>query len=693
MEDDPVLRTFLADNLTADGYELIVAETVRDGLRELEYKRPDLAIVDLGLPDGSGLELIARVRAADGVASRLDPTLPLVVLSGRATSSIACAGSSAAADDFVAKPFSYARAARCGSRAVLRRTHERRGRGRLRVGELELDPPSREVRAARRAGSLSQKEFALLRALAAEPTRVLTKEELLRDVWGFRVARHDPHARLARLPPAPEARRRRRPLRRERVGRRLPAGRRPGGGGDRRRDRGWLALLALGARARARCTCAARQRLVLAARAGHEVRGPLCAARLALDGLERSARVEAIDLELRRAALALDDLAGARRGRRGARAAAGRRRRPPAAPRPRTRGSALAGVHGADARDRPPRGGRCVRGDRLRLAQACGNLLANAVEHGGGRVSVRARAAGAARPDRGRRRRSRPPGADPRARRRGARAPRPGAVTASRSPPRSPSATAAGSRRRRRRAAPAALDLPSRGSPRGARSRARAVTGGRARCCSASRWCSARWRPRTSRAARRRCATRSGRWWPWSSPRARSTRAAGSRRRTSRSGACPSGSRPRAGPLVPELVVGQRLAVPVPAGAPVGEHLLARAPRRPAPAVRRGERAVEVVATGSPAASSRGRASTSSSRASAAAAAATRSSRSRTSRCSRPAPAPARDGGGPQVAATLRVTVRQAVYLAAAGAFARDIRLLARAPGDHRLAGRATGRR
>ena len=73
MEDDPVLRTFLADNLTADGYELIVAETLRDGLRELEYKRPDLAIVDLGLPDGSGLDLIARVRAADGVVSRIDP--------------------------------------------------------------------------------------------------------------------------------------------------------------------------------------------------------------------------------------------------------------------------------------------------------------------------------------------------------------------------------------------------------------------------------------------------------------------------------------------------------------------------------------------------------------------------------------------------------------------------------------------
>jgi len=54
VEDDPVLSTFLADNLSADGYEPVVAETLRDGLRELEFRRPDLVIVDLGLPDGSG---------------------------------------------------------------------------------------------------------------------------------------------------------------------------------------------------------------------------------------------------------------------------------------------------------------------------------------------------------------------------------------------------------------------------------------------------------------------------------------------------------------------------------------------------------------------------------------------------------------------------------------------------------------
>src|SRR5215212_5838127 len=69
VEDDIGLRTFLADNLTADGFNVLLADTVRDAVRLLEYKQPDLALVDLGLPDGSGLDLIGRVRGADGLAS------------------------------------------------------------------------------------------------------------------------------------------------------------------------------------------------------------------------------------------------------------------------------------------------------------------------------------------------------------------------------------------------------------------------------------------------------------------------------------------------------------------------------------------------------------------------------------------------------------------------------------------------
>jgi DNA-binding response OmpR family regulator len=185
VEDDPVLRTFLADNLTADGFELLLADSVRDGLRLLEYKQPDLALVDVGLPDGSGLDLVARVRAADGVASRLDPTMPLVLLTGRTAELDRLRGFERGADDYVAKPFSYAEL-RLRVRAVLRRTRARRGSGRLRVGELEIDPASREVLLRGKPIALAQKEFALLRALASEPTRVFTKAELLRDVWGFR---------------------------------------------------------------------------------------------------------------------------------------------------------------------------------------------------------------------------------------------------------------------------------------------------------------------------------------------------------------------------------------------------------------------------------------------------------------------------------------------------------------------------
>jgi DNA-binding response OmpR family regulator len=185
VEDDAVLATFLADNLAADGYDPVLAGTVREGLRELEHRRPALAIIDLALPDGSGLELIQRVRAADGIASRLDPSVPLIVLSARAGDHDRVRGFERGADDFVPKPFSYSEL-RLRIAAVLRRTLPRPGLGCLRIGALELDPAQREVRLRGRLIELSAKEFALLRALAADPTRVLTKQELLRDVWGYR---------------------------------------------------------------------------------------------------------------------------------------------------------------------------------------------------------------------------------------------------------------------------------------------------------------------------------------------------------------------------------------------------------------------------------------------------------------------------------------------------------------------------
>src|SRR4051812_41006442 len=84
VEDDDATRTFLADNLTADGFELLVADCARDARRLLETKYPDLVVLDVGLPDGSGLDLLRAVREADGVASRIDPRVAVLVLSARA---------------------------------------------------------------------------------------------------------------------------------------------------------------------------------------------------------------------------------------------------------------------------------------------------------------------------------------------------------------------------------------------------------------------------------------------------------------------------------------------------------------------------------------------------------------------------------------------------------------------------------
>jgi pilus assembly protein CpaB len=142
------------------------------------------------------------------------------------------------------------------------------------------------------------------------------------------------------------------------------------------------------------------------------------------------------------------------------------------------------------------------------------------------------------------------------------------------------------------------------------------------------------------------------------------------------------------GPVLPELLVGRRLAVPVPAGAALAEHLLDRGTAEAA--VGRGERAAEIVAGASPALVTPGaRVDVLVTRERGAAGETELALEDVVVLDARAAPAATRDDGQPRVAATLRVSAAQAVYLAAAGAFARDIRLLARAPGDRARLGRA----
>jgi DNA-binding response OmpR family regulator len=183
-EDDRATRTFLADNLAADGYAPIAASTAGEALAQIESSFPDLAIVDLGLPDRDGLELLAEVRAADGVATRVDPLLPVLVLSGRTGELHRLRSFEKGADAVVAKPFNYPEL-RAQITALLRRSERGVRRGRLRVGVLEVDPLGRTVTLRGHRVSVSQKEFALVRTLATDPTRVFTKEELLRNIWGW----------------------------------------------------------------------------------------------------------------------------------------------------------------------------------------------------------------------------------------------------------------------------------------------------------------------------------------------------------------------------------------------------------------------------------------------------------------------------------------------------------------------------
>jgi DNA-binding response OmpR family regulator len=186
VEDDERTAAFLADNLRADGFRVAVAGEAAEAVRAIEVRRPDLVLLDLSLGTGpSGLLVLDRVRSSDGLGTRIDPTLPVIILSGRGSEIDRVRGFDRGADDFVVKPFNYPELVG-RVRAVLRRSDGRVASGALVVGELSVDPSSRAVRMGDRPVPLSAKEFALLHALAREPRRVFSKAELLREVWGYK---------------------------------------------------------------------------------------------------------------------------------------------------------------------------------------------------------------------------------------------------------------------------------------------------------------------------------------------------------------------------------------------------------------------------------------------------------------------------------------------------------------------------
>ena len=182
IEDEPQIRRFVRSALEAEGWQVHEADTVKKGLTEAGTRKPDLLVLDLGLPDGDGLDLIRDVRGWSGV--------PIIVLSARADESDKIAALDAGADDYLTKPFGVGELL-ARVRANLRRPRNAAGDGGtieddpvFKFGEVEVD---RTARIARRAGQevhLTPIEYRLLSVLMANPGRVLTHRQLLREVWG-----------------------------------------------------------------------------------------------------------------------------------------------------------------------------------------------------------------------------------------------------------------------------------------------------------------------------------------------------------------------------------------------------------------------------------------------------------------------------------------------------------------------------
>jgi DNA-binding response OmpR family regulator len=205
-EDDQPTLEFLCDHLAADRFGALPAPTASDALRLCRYHQPDMLLLDLALPDASGLDVLREIRESDGIAARFDPRLPVIVLSGRGEGHERVRGLECGADDYLSKPFLYPELrARIG--AVLRRRGTRGG-GPSRVGDLVVDPARRKAWVDGRPVSLSNKEFSLLRMLATDPVRVFSKQELLEEVWGYSSTDHtrtlDSHASRLRRKLDPE---------------------------------------------------------------------------------------------------------------------------------------------------------------------------------------------------------------------------------------------------------------------------------------------------------------------------------------------------------------------------------------------------------------------------------------------------------------------------------------------------------
>jgi two-component system, OmpR family, response regulator RegX3 len=177
VEDERAITEPLAEALEREGFTPTVAGTAKEALEKAGGSAPDLVLLDIGLPDGSGLDVCRELRRHTEV--------PIIMLTARGSEADRVAGLELGADDYVVKPFS-AREVTARVRAVLRRTGSAAGADgaeRIAIGELTLDTSRHEARVRGEALELSRKEFELLRVLMEDAGSVITREALIEEVW------------------------------------------------------------------------------------------------------------------------------------------------------------------------------------------------------------------------------------------------------------------------------------------------------------------------------------------------------------------------------------------------------------------------------------------------------------------------------------------------------------------------------
>jgi two-component system KDP operon response regulator KdpE len=178
IEDEPQIRRFLRATLAGQGYRLFEATTGADGVVEVGSRQPDVVIVDLGLPDMDGLEVIRRIREWTHV--------PIIVLSARGQERDKVTALDAGADDYVSKPFAAGELLariRVALRHAAGASHEA-DEAIFKVGDLRVDLLHRQVTVGNRDVHLTPIEYKLLTTLVRHGSKVVTHQQLLREVWG-----------------------------------------------------------------------------------------------------------------------------------------------------------------------------------------------------------------------------------------------------------------------------------------------------------------------------------------------------------------------------------------------------------------------------------------------------------------------------------------------------------------------------